>query len=166
MSIIRRQIQKEALNLSQARKIISVELILISLIINNLSFASEKTNDSSNLKGISTEKRAGELKAEIPMGISKSWIDLIISCNKKFITLKISWPSWVELCWVLGRELRGSLGFDPHFRGHLILYINVIILVQIRIINPGFWGLLLGFISLYFWYYYNKGTHFRSNCYK
>ena len=40
MSIIRRQIQKEALNLSLARKIISEELILISLIINNLAFAS------------------------------------------------------------------------------------------------------------------------------
>ena len=81
---------KEALNLSQARKIISAELILISLIINNLAFASEKTNDSSNPKGINTEKRAGELKAEIIMGISISWNDLIISCNEKFITLKVS----------------------------------------------------------------------------
>ena len=124
MPIIIRQIQKEALNLSQARKIISAEFILISLIINNLAFASEKTNDSSSPKGISTEKRAGELKAEIPMGISKSWNDLIISCNKKFITLKVSWPFWAELCWVLGREfrdvllleLRDSLGFDLHFR--------------------------------------------------
>ena len=44
-------------------------------------FSSEKTNDSSNPKGISTEKRAGELKEEIPMWISKSWNDLIISCN-------------------------------------------------------------------------------------
>ena len=93
MSIIRRQIQKEALNLSQARKIISAELIMISLIINNLAFAFEKTNDSSNPKGISTEKRAGELKAEIFMGISKSLNDLIISCNEKFITLKVPWPS-------------------------------------------------------------------------
>ena len=77
VSIIRMQIQKEALNLSQAMKIISAELILISLIINNLAFASEKTNDSGNPKRISTEKRAGELNAEIPMRIFKSWNDLL-----------------------------------------------------------------------------------------
>ena len=61
--------------------------------INNLAFAFDKTNDSCNPKGINTEKRAGELKAEILMGISKSLNDLIISCNENFITLKVSWPS-------------------------------------------------------------------------
>ena len=74
---------------------------------------------------ISFDKRAGELKAEILMGISKSWNRLIISYNEKFITLKVSWPSWTELCVVLGRELRDvlllelhdGLGFDTHFRG-------------------------------------------------
>lgn len=64
MSIIRRQIPKEALNLNQARRIISAELILINLIISNLAFASEKTNDSSNPKGISTENKDSELDQE------------------------------------------------------------------------------------------------------
>ena len=43
---------------------------------------------------IRLDKRAGELKAEILMGISKSWNGLIISCNKKFVALKMSWLSW------------------------------------------------------------------------
>ena len=39
---------------------------------------------------ISLDKREGDLKVEILMRISKSWNDLIISCNDKFITLKVS----------------------------------------------------------------------------
>ena len=76
---------------------------------------------------IRLDKRARELKANILMGIFKSWNGLIISCNEKFITLKVSCPSWTELCGVLGLELcdvhrlelHDGLGFDPHFRGSL-----------------------------------------------
>ena len=70
---------------------------------------------------IRLNKRAGELKVEILMGISKSWNGLIISCNEKLITLKVSLPSWTEICGVLGLELHDGLGFDHHFRDALIL---------------------------------------------
>ena len=71
------------------------------------------------------------LKAEIPMGISKSWNGLTISWNEKFISLKVSWPSWTELCGVYGLvlrdvhglALRDGHGFDPHFRGTFNFYI-------------------------------------------
>ena len=61
---------------------------------------------------IRLDKRAGELKAEILMGIFKSWNGLIISCNEKFITLKVSWPSWTELCGVLGLSFVGFLDWS------------------------------------------------------
>ena len=98
---------------------------------------------------IRLDKRAGELKAKILMGISKSWNGLIISCNEKFITLKVSWPSWTEICGVLGLELcdvyglelHDGLELDPHFRGSFNLYIIFIILIQYPFQNQGFWGL-------------------------
>ena len=96
----------------------------------------------------SHNKRAGELNSIILMGISKSWNDLITSCNEKFITQKVSWPSWAELCGVLEWELRSvlllelrdSLGFDPILGDVLILYIIVIILIQYPFQNQWFWG--------------------------
>ena len=94
------------------------------------------------------------LKAEISMGISKSWNGLIISCSEKFISLKVSWPSWAELCGVLGwelrdvllLELRDGLGFDPHFRGsfnfiYKFYYIDSVPLLKHGVL--GFWGLYI-----------------------
>ena len=74
---------------------------------------------------VSPDKIEGEMKAEILMGISTFWNDLIISYNEKLITLKVPWPSWAELCGVLGRKLRDvlvldirdGLGLDTHFNG-------------------------------------------------
>ena len=101
---------------------------------------------------IRLDKRAGELKAEILMGIFKSWNGLIISCNEKFITLKVSWPSWTELCGVLGLELRdvhrlelhGGLGFDPHFRGSFNFIYNFYYIDSVPFSKSG----VLGFICI------------------
>ena len=100
---------------------------------------------------IRLDKRAGELKAEILMGISKSWNGLIISCNKIFITLKVSWPSWTEICGILGLELRDvhglelhdGLGFDLHFRGSFNFIYNFYYIDSVPFSKSG----VLGFIS-------------------
>ena len=92
------------------------------------------------------DKRVGELKAEILMGISKSCNGLIISSNEKFITLKVSWPSWTDFVGVLEREPRdvlfmefcNGLGFDPHLWDALTLYIIFIILIQYPFLNQMF----------------------------
>ena len=97
-------------------------------------------------------KKAGELKVEIPMGISKSWNGLTISCSEKFISLKVSWPSWAELCGVLGwelrdvllLELRDGLGFDPHFRGSFNFIYKLYYIYSVSLFKHGvlgFWGL-------------------------
>ena len=100
---------------------------------------------------IRLDKRAGELKAEILMGISKSWNGLIISSNEKLITLKVSWPSWIELTGVIGRELRDvllmklrdGLGFDPNFRGRFNYIYNFYYIDSVPLSESG----VLGFIN-------------------
>ena len=101
------------------------------------------------LAEISPDKRVGELKVEILMGIYKSWNGLSISYNEKLISLKVSWLSWTELCGVLGRELRGvflmelrdGLKLYPNLGDALILYIIFFILIQYPFQNQGFCGL-------------------------
>ena len=99
------------------------------------------------------DKRVGELKAEILMGISKSCNGLIISSNEKFITLKVSWPSWTDFVGVFERELRDvllmkfrdGLGFDPHFRGRINFIYNFYYIDSVPLSKSG----VLGFIALY-----------------
>ena len=88
------------------------------------------------------------------MGISKSCNGLIISSNEKFITLKVSWPSWTDFVGVLERELRDvllmefrdGLGFDPHFRGRFNFIYNFYYIDSVSLSKSGvlgFWGLSL-----------------------
>ena len=89
------------------------------------------------------------MKVEILMRISKSWNRLIISCNQKFFTLKMSWLSWAENYSVLRWEFMMFflwifvivLGLRPILGDVLILFIIFIILIQYPFQNQGFWCL-------------------------
>ena len=93
-------------------------------------------------------KEIYQVKAEIPMGISKSWNGLIISWNEKFISLKVSWPSWTELCGALvlavhgalGLAVHDALGFDPHFRGSFNFIYNFYNIYSVSILRSGVLG--------------------------
>ena len=103
-------------------------------------------------------KEIYQVKAEIPMGISKSWNGLIISWNEKFISLKVSWPSWTELCGALvlavhgalGLAVHDALGFDPHFRGSFNFIYNFYYIDSVSIFRSGVLG---------FWGLYELGSH-------
>ena len=94
-------------------------------------------------------KEIYQVKAEIPMGISKSW-------NEKFISLKVSWPSWTVLCGALvlvvhgalGLAVHDALGFDPHFRGSFNFIYNFYYIDSVSILRSGVLGFIMARVVL------------------
>ena len=149
MSIIRRQIQKEALNLSQARKIILAELILISIIINNLVFHLRRQMIRAIQKELVLIKEQKSWRQKSQWGFPS--LGMIYS----FHVTKISWlrrrHGLLELEHLSVRrldhlgvrwlELQVHPGSILIYGEGLILYIIFIILIQYLSKDPGFWGL-------------------------